>query len=195
MHRQFILKLLNRYPVTGPEDRLQLARVRDFVLDHPLCFERTYPPGHLTGSAWIVSPDRKQTLLTLHAKINKWLQPGGHADGDPDIFAVARREAFEETGLSRIRPLSTEIFDIDVHLIPARPGQAEHFHYDIRFIFEADPAEPLTISRESKELAWTPLAAIEALGVGRSLVRMVEKTAAYLEPAQKLAGWHPYTGK
>ena len=182
MHRRKILQLLDSYQLTGEADRLQWERVRRFVEQNPRCFERELAIGHLTGSAWIVSPGRDHVLLTHHRQVDRWLQLGGHADGDPDILAVACREAAEESGLTRIRPLSTEIFDLDVHPIPARPSTPEHYHYDVRFIFEADPAEPLVISPESKDLARAPLVPLEALtkwAVEEGILRMAVKTRRF----------------
>jgi 8-oxo-dGTP pyrophosphatase MutT (NUDIX family) len=179
MHRELILRLLDSYQIKYDSDRAQLEKVRRFVEGNPRCFERSLTEGHLTGSAWVVSPDRRRVLLTHHRKIGHWLQLGGHADGNPDIFAVARREACEESGLRNIRPLSPQIFDIDVHGIPARPGTAGHYHYDIRFIFEADPAKPLVISQESKELGWVALTSLTEPDFGWSIRRMVQKTTFF----------------
>lgn len=179
MHRQEIFDLLSRYRPANEQDRLTLRRFQTFVTDNPGCFERSLLSGHLTGSAWIVDPRRSQTLLTLHHRLSRWLQPGGHADGDPDILAVARREAREETGLTGLRLLSPLIFDLDVHPIPATPTVPPHFHYDVRFIFEADPAEPLMISRESKELGWIALADLPQYNPDRSLEKLVRKTRLF----------------
>ncbi len=180
MHRKQILRLLDSYPIIYDSDRAQAERVRRFVQAKASCFDRSLAEGHLTGSAWIVSPDRRRVLLTHHHKLNRWLQLGGHADGDPDIFSVAQREAREESGLRHLRPLSPWIFDIDVHGIPARSGTAGHYHYDIRFIFEADPAAPLVVSHESKELAWVDLASIAEPDFDWSMHRMARKTAQFL---------------
>jgi 8-oxo-dGTP pyrophosphatase MutT (NUDIX family) len=154
------------------------AEVIRFVEAHADCLLRSCVPGHLTGSAWIVSPDRTRTLLTHHHKLDKWLQLGGHADGDADLLAVALREAREESGLTRLRAVSAEIFDFDRHLIPARKADPEHYHYDLRFMIEADPAEPLVISNESKDLAWVEIARVVALNPEESMARMVRKTGA-----------------
>ena len=133
-------------------------------------------PGHLTGSAWIVSPDRTRTLLTHHHKLDKWLQLGGHADGQSDLLAAALREAREESGLTRLRVISREIFDVDRHWIPPRKTDPGHYHYDLRFLLEADPAEPLAISSESKDLAWVELERVAVLNPEESMARMVRKT-------------------
>ncbi|MFA6456416.1 MAG: NUDIX domain-containing protein, partial [Bacteroidota bacterium] len=108
----------------------------------------------------------------------KWLQLGGHSDGDPDPLNVALREAEEESGIPGIIPLSKEIFDVDVHPIPARKNVPEHFHYDIRYLFEADDTHSLTITPESKDLAWIPLNDIEQFSTEESILRMVRKLTA-----------------
>ena len=126
----------------------------------------------------MVDLERAHALLTHHRKLNKWLQLGGHADGDSDILRVALREAREESGLATIRPVSTAIYDIDIHVIPARGSEPEHLHYDVRFLLEADRAAPLLASRESRSLAWTPLTRIAELNPEESMARMVAKTPA-----------------
>jgi len=152
------------------------AEILRFVSAHPDCLERRCGPGHLTGSAWIVSPDRRQTLLTHHQKLDKWLQLGGHADGETDLLGVACREAREESGLTGLRVVSSAIFDVDRHWIPPRKSEPGHYHHDLRFLLEADPAEPLVISRESKDLAWVDVATVTVLNPEESMARMVRKT-------------------
>ncbi len=152
------------------------AEIIRFAEAHPDCLQRSCVPGHLTGSAWIVSPDRKWTLLTHHHKLDKWLQLGGHADGDGDLLNVALREAREESGLTRLRVVSAEVFDVDRHWIPPRKTEPGHYHHDLRFMIEADPAEPLVISSESKDLAWVEVAAVTSLNPEESMARMVRKT-------------------
>lgn len=154
-----------------------LARMRDFVAAQPDCFERSLQIGHMTASAWVVSPDRQQVLLVLHRKLGKWLQPGGHADGNSDLRAVALQEVWEETGL-QARLAQAQIFDIDVHPIPARGQDPLHDHYDVRFLLEADPEAPLTISAESRELRWVPIQQVAELNGERSITRMIERSLA-----------------
>src|SRR5437899_1557771 len=103
------------------------------LLHHPRAYHRDHLPGHITGSSWIVNEDFTKVLLILHAKLGRWLQPGGHADGDEHVLNVAMREAEEETGLSKLTLLGPGIFDLDVHPIPARKDFAAHDHYDVRF--------------------------------------------------------------
>jgi len=152
--------------------------LRQFVVTHANCFDRSLRIGHITGSAWIVDRGRTHALLTHHRKLNKWLQLGGHADGDPDILRVALREAREESNLDAIRPVSEDIFDVDIHVIPARGAEPEHLHYDVRFLLEADRGAPLTVSEESRSLAWAPIDEIGRLNPEESMARMVAKTRA-----------------
>lgn len=150
-----------------------------FVTAEPDCLWRRCVPGHLTGSAWVLSRDRSRVLLTHHRKLGKWLQLGGHADGDGDLLAVARREAVEESGLAQIQPLQPEIFDVDRHWIPPRKGDPGHHHYDLRFVFEAEATAELAISRESHDLAWVPLTDVAGLNPEESMARLVRKSARW----------------
>ena len=147
-----------------------------FVETYPECAERSLAVGHLSGSAWIVDAERKQTLLTHHRKLDKWLQLGGHADGDLDLSAVAFREAEEESGLKRLKLIDGQLFDVDRHLIPARKADPEHWHYDLRFMVEADPHERFTISAESHDLAWIEIARMAEYNPEESMMRMARKT-------------------
>lgn len=159
----------------GAEEAM-LAEFFPFIAAHPDCLWRTSLSGHLTASAWVVDAARSRTLLTHHMKLDRWLQLGGHVDGEADLLAAALREVREEAGLKRLCAVSSEIFDVDRHRIPVRGAEPEHWHYDVRFLIEADPAEPLTVSDESRELAWVPLADVARLNPGESLARMVRKT-------------------
>ena len=140
-------------------------------------YHRDHLPGHITGSAWIIDETKQYTLLTHHAKLNKWLQTGGHADGDENVLNVALREAEEESGLKNFKLLQPTIFDLDIHLIPERKDFPQHFHYDIRFLFEASMKEQLIISEESHDLAWKKIDEIDVLtNHNPTMIRMTEKT-------------------
>lgn len=154
--------------------------VPDFLeLTHdPNAFLRERLEGHFTGSSWIVNKRRTHALMTLHRKLNKWLQLGGHADGNENLLEVALTEAKEESGLTSLRIVDHRIFDIDRHLIPQKGDIPEHFHYDVRFLIEAEMDEPLQISDESNDLAWISFDAVEDLVSGNpSIIRMLEKTS------------------
>ena len=112
-------------------------------------------------------------LLAYHAKLGRWLQPGGHSDGDPDTLAVALREAREESGLD-VRVLDDAIFDIDVHGIPARDGEPAHLHFDVRSLVQARD-DRFRVSEESHALAWVPAAGLNTLTDEESVLRMARK--------------------
>jgi len=159
-----------------PRDRALAEEFVAFAAAHADSLLRSCIPGHFTGSAWVVDPARRRTLLTHHRKLDKWLQLGGHADGEADLLAVALREAREESGLTGVKAVATGIFDLDRHLIPARKDEPAHWHYDVRFLLEADPAEALVVTSESKDLAWVDLAEVARLNPEESMLRMVRRT-------------------
>lgn len=175
MHRKILLSKLKEHRGIDPHEESMRLRIIEFVEQYPNCFERSLLLGHITGSAMIVNHDRTETLLTHHHKLDKWLQLGGHSDGDPDTLHVALREAEEESGLKGIVAVTEKIFDVDVHSIPARKNEPEHFHFDVRFLFEADHTQPLLMTSESKDLAWIPLGRIEEYTTEESVLRMVRK--------------------
>ena len=156
--RQRLAHDLERYAQQWPDEG-GIARFGEWlrVADRP--FHRETQAGHFTGSAWLVSADGERALLMLHRKLGRWLQPGGHADGDPDLAGVALREAGEETGLADLVVLPG-IFDVDRHVIPARRDEPEHWHYDVRHVVVARGSEEVVLNEESLELAWRPVADI-----------------------------------
>jgi len=176
MKRELLLHQFADHQPYDAHEAQMLARLRRFVSQYEDCFERSFTPGHVTGSAWVVDLKREHVLLTYHVKLDKWLQLGGHADSEANVLEVALREAREESGLEGIRPVSDEIFDVDVHEIPARGSDPEHYHYDVRFLLEADRRQPLRMTGESKALQWVKIADVGKLTSEESVLRMVAKT-------------------
>jgi len=183
MHRRPLLALLDAHRARHPEDHARVRTIEDFVRARADCFERICRPGHVTGSAWIVSADLSQVLLTHHRKLGRWLQLGGHADGDPDLLAVALREAREESGLVRLSTLSGDacgLLDVDSHEIPARGSDPAHLHHDVRFLLVAGPGQPLCRSEESIDLRWVRWEKLPRLAADESLLRMAGRARARL---------------
>ena len=180
MHRRHLLGLLDGYRTRYPEEEMRVDRVRRFVETHADCFERTCRDGHVTGSAWILSADECHVLLVHHRKLVRWLQPGGHADGEPDPIRVALREAGEECGLAELAVLSDEPLDVDVHPIPASGHEPAHLHYDIRYLLVAAPGQELRPSEESTALQWFERRRLTTVLMEKSLLRMERKTRAVL---------------
>ncbi len=181
MHRYKLLTLLKDHKPFDTDENRATENTINFINSNSDCFQRENLTGHLTASAWIINRDNSGIILTRHRKLNKWIQCGGHADGESDLAVVALREAAEETGLKSIVLLSSTIFDVDVHAIPAHQQTAEHIHYDIRFLFAADENESLIVSDESIALAWIPLSELANYTSNHSILRMVIKSRLRIE--------------
>ncbi len=179
MHRRLLLDKLSMYRASNDEEVRLLETTRQFIIENTRCFDRSLQIGHITGAAWILSLERTHVLLTHHRKLNKWLQLGGHADGDPDVLRVAIREAQEESGISEFVPLSEDIFDIDVHEIPPHKNDPRHLHYDIRFLLAADMQIPLKITNESHDIQWIPINRVAEYTNESSILRMVRKSLTW----------------
>lgn len=173
-YRAALRAALAGYGERFPAESAVAEQIDALVQAHANCFERTCYPGHITGSAWIVNRSGSHALLTHHRKLGRWLQLGGHSDGDGDTLAVALREGQEESGLV-LRPLSNRVFDIDVHVIPARGTEPAHEHHDLRFVFQADTDSDFVVSEESNALAWVPLGSLPDYTDELSVLRLADK--------------------
>lgn len=159
-----------------PRELAEQARLRAFLKHTGLAGFSRDPRlgGHVTGSAFVLSPDRQSVVLTHHAKLDRWLQLGGHCDGIADVRFVALKEAYEESGLARIRLLDSAVFDLDIHTIPASQKEPAHLHYDLRFLMQAE-AGALQISPESRALEWIPLGQMHRYTSDLSVLRLRDK--------------------
>ena len=179
MHRRPLLTTLADHARRFPAEAALAGRFVDFVATHPDCFERSCAPGHVTGSAWLVSHDRSRVLLGHHRKLGRWLQLGGHADGDADVARVALREAAEESGIAGLVLGDPRPFDLDAHEIPARPGEPAHVHWDVRYLVVAPAGAVVTVSPESLALRWFDLARPLDVDHDESVARLWRKSLSY----------------
>jgi len=138
-------------------------------------FERSLAEGHVTASCWLINQAQTHVLLTHHRKLNCWIQPGGHADGERALVKVALSEAYEESGIEKIAILSDEIFDIDRHVIPERRDEPEHFHYDFRFAMQSTENDNYIVSDESYDLSWAEITRLRNRTTDESVLRMGQK--------------------
>lgn len=169
---------LQHHAISVPEQRADAECFLDFLGSHPDVFQRHHLPGHFTGSAWLVSGDGERVLLTHHRKLGRWFQPGGHADGDSDLVAVALREASEESGMTGLT-VEPAIFDLDRHLIPARGSEPAHWHYDVRHVVRAGADEAFCVGEESLDLAWRVIAELpQDASLDASIQRMARRWLA-----------------
>ena len=143
------------------EEAKNLAVFAELAVEGGIAYRRERLAGHFTASSWLVSGDGRRTLLTHHRKLGRWLQLGGHADGDVDLSRVALKEAEEEFGLTGLS-VEPQIYDLDRHWIPEHKGVPGHWHYDVRFVVYAGDSEEFAVSDESLDLAWRDIAALAA---------------------------------
>lgn len=184
MHREDLLQRLYTYRTPFMEEAAMVQRTIRFILAHEDCFDRNLAHGHVTGSAWVLNPARTHTLMLHHRKLDRWLQPGGHADGDPDMLQVVLKETSEESGIdmSHIVLPSDRVFDVDIHTIYPSAHDNRHVHFDIRFLLEIDDRLPIPGNSESHQVRWIPLGQVNQFNNALSLRRMVEKTRALPHP-------------
>ena len=173
-----LMDALQRYRDQWQGEAATVDAFQEFLHTSAHVFERTHLSGHFTGSSWLVSVDGTRVLLMHHRKLNRWLQPGGHADGDRDLARVALREACEETGVPDLH-VDQAIFDLDRHRIPARGDEPEHWHYDVRYVVRAGADERFVVNEESRGLAWRSVQDVaDDASLDVSLRRMARKWLA-----------------
>ncbi|MBN1206016.1 MAG: NUDIX hydrolase [Myxococcaceae bacterium] len=184
-----LLELLARHVPADPKEREDLERMRAFATELERPFSRAQAPAHFTGSAVVVDPAGERVVLIHHGKLQRWLQPGGHAeeaDGG-SMEAAALREAREETGCQvRLHPSAPRPLDVDIHRIPARKDEPEHLHLDVRFLVIAEDPEALrhdpNESFGAQWLAWSEaLARADEAPLSR-LLRKAQAAARGTEP-------------
>lgn len=166
------------YARRWPEEALVTGQFLGLLGEAGAGFERSRLSGHFTGSAWLVDRSGCRVLLTHHRKLQRWLQLGGHADGDRDLARVALREAEEESGLRELT-VEPSPFDLDRHWIPERGDVSGHWHYDVRYVVRAARHEDFVVGDESLDLAWRQIdALVDDPGADESMRRMARKWLA-----------------
>ncbi len=166
---------LAEYRLRSPDEADSVDEFLQLLGDAENPFVRERLAGHFTGAAWLVSADGERILLTHHRKLDRWLQLGGHADGDTDLRQVALKEAEEESGLAGLS-VEPDIFDLDRHWIPERKDVPGHWHYDVRYVVRAGRDETFVVSDESHALAWRGIASLlQDASLDESLHRMARK--------------------
>jgi len=154
--RESVLDTLARWPAPDPaQDTLRHA-LAAFVAARPDACERECVPGHITASAAVLDHTGSRVLLTLHPRLGRWVQLGGHCEpGDADIAAAALREATEESGVDGLRIAGTPVA-LHVHALTCSLGIPTR-HLDIQFVARAPVGAQIAVSDESLDLRWWPV--------------------------------------
>lgn len=145
----------------NPQEAADRALILQHLAQYDNLLTRENPVMHFTVSAWVISPDRKQVLMVYHNIYQSWSWTGGHADGEEDLLAVALREVREETGLSEVHPLTSDIFSLEILGVNAHIKRGRHvsthLHLNATFLLEANPAQSLRVKPdENSAVAWIP---------------------------------------
>lgn len=149
------------------------AKVDPWRRDH-------FEPGHFTASGFVASPNGSAVLLIEHARLGRWLQPGGHIEsGDPTVEAAIRREVTEETSLETMDRLGIGLLHIDAHPIPARGIEPAHTHIDLTMAFRARD-EAIGPVAEVLDARWVPFDEVVAIGADAAVLRGVSRLRALL---------------
>ena len=173
-----LLQSIKKYNPDNVEIEITKQRFLQFIEQNSNCLLRSNLNGHITASAFVVDFNANKLLLLHHKKLNKWLQPGGHCDGEENTLSVAIKEVFEETGI-QIIPKNQVIIDLDIHTIPEKNQIPEHEHFDIRYLFEANSNSNIVKNHESIALKWVEIDAISLFTEEESISRFVRKFSQY----------------
>ena len=157
-------------PIDDPALAGERRRMRELLDTRPDPLKRHERPGHFTGSALVVHADLERTLVLFHTKLQIWVQPGGHADGDANLAGVALREASEETGIEGLKVWPVAV-DLDIHKVDP-PKEDPHLHFDVRFVVQAPADAVVDANHESQDQRWVRPEELEALGADAGLQRL-----------------------
>lgn len=162
--RNTLITELKNYHTHYAEERAYIGQFLD-LLTNPRCYYRDCFPGHITASSILINQAGDHILMNHHKSLNKWMNFGGHSDGDEDSLSVAIRETMEEAGVTAFKALSADFVDIDIHSIPenSKKGEPAHYHYDVRYVMQMTGEQQAVISDESLNLKWMTWAEARAL--------------------------------
>ena len=157
-----IYEQIKAYRPWNEQERQDQAVILAFLERNPDAFYRTNLLAHMTASAWVVNPQRSKALMVYHRLYDSWSWAGGHADGETDLLSVALREAREETGIAHVRPVSPEIFSLEVLTVDGHEKRGayvpSHLHMNVTYLLEAEESDTLHICREENSgVAWFSL--------------------------------------
>ena len=154
-------ELLDSYAPSCEQEREDLRMMRKYLAEFPDVLTRQNETCHFTASSWVVNPDRTKVLMLYHNIYNSWSWSGGHADGEEDMLSVALREAKEETGIERVRPVTEDVYSVEILTVNAHVKRgkyvAPHLHLNLTYLLEADDCQQLHAKPdENSAVRWFP---------------------------------------
>jgi len=184
-----IMDDIARYVPWNEQEQRDQAEILRFLAQHDDAFLRSNRIAHMTASAWVVNPTRDKVLMVYHKIYDSWSWTGGHADGETDLLAVALREVTEETGVKSVRPVTEDIYSLEVLTVDGHEKRGEyvssHLHLNVTYLLEADDRSPLRVREdENKGVGWFSLgdalaASTEPWFVKRIYTKLNEKLREY----------------
>jgi len=168
--KKSLLSELKTYCAFDDAEKIELERLVNFLENNTNVYSRENLTGHLTSSCWIVNKDRSKALLVHHNIYNCWAPLGGHADNEANLPSIALKEAQEESGIQNVTLVDEKVLDIATFTVPEHMKRGKfiplHFHFDLRYLLEADENEDLVIAeREVSDARWFTLDEISKLNI------------------------------
>lgn len=176
-----IVHQIKNFKPSNEQEYKDKELILELMKCHKDIFSRENKIYHMTASAWIVNHDKSKVLMAHHNLYNSWAWLGGHADDESNLLAVASKEITEESGLVQIKPITHDIFSLEILTVDGHEKNGEyvssHLHLNITYLFEADENDSLTIKPdENSGVAWFGLdEAVEASTVPWTQKRIYKK--------------------
>ena len=153
---------IKSYRSSCEQEERDRAVILDFLAVHDDAFLRTNLVAHMTASAWVVNPARDRVLMVYHRLYDSWAWTGGHADGETDLLSVALRECREETGVLHVRPVTEEIYSLEIMTVEGHEKRGQyvpsHLHLNLTYLLEADERDALQVCEaENSGVRWFSL--------------------------------------
>lgn len=163
-----LIRLLEQFRPFNAQEAMDCAEILRRLKSGESLYDRSNASAHFTVSAWVTDPSRSKVLMAYHNLYDSWAWLGGHADGEKDLLSVAIREVQEESGLAHLRPLSEDLFSVEILPVSGHEKKGQyipsHVHLNVTFLLEADTSAPLRSKPdENSAVAWfSPEEAISA---------------------------------
>ena len=186
-----IYSQIEKYCPFNEQEQQDKLRILHFLKNNPDAFERSNMCAHMTASAWVINPEATKVLMVYHKLYDSWSWTGGHADGERDMLALAVREVQEETGVQNVRPVTEDIYSLEVLTVDGHVKRGEyissHLHMNVTYLLMADESETLHICEdENSGVAWFSLedalkASTEPWFVERIYKKLNDKLEQYMD--------------